>query len=200
VNIENPAAYRFIIDEDIYLLKQDKLNTPNIITGTILTGAPEPVIIPALTPPVPITLAEPGELITPETTAVSTPVTEFKYMGDHKKSFLILVHYAEHEFINDEHLTALTNILKRMELAIADVAILNMAKYGDNTFEQITGHFKPQKLLLMGSDALPKGIEPLTVNQPQSVNNCKLLYTLSFDEMMSSNENKKAFWEQMKSL
>jgi hypothetical protein len=26
------------------------------------------------------------------------------------------------------------------------------------------------------------------------------LYSFSFDEMMSSNDNKKAFWEQMKTL
>jgi hypothetical protein len=29
---------------------------------------------------------------------------------------------------------------------------------------------------------------------------CMVLYSFSFDGMMSSNENKKAFWDQMKTL
>jgi hypothetical protein len=32
------------------------------------------------------------------------------------------------------------------------------------------------------------------------LNGCNTLFTFSFDEMMNSNDNKKAFWEQMKQL
>jgi hypothetical protein len=52
----------------------------------------------------------------------------------------------------------------------------------------------------MGSNALPQGIASISLNRVQSLGNSMVLYTFSFDEMMDSNENKKAFWEQMKAL
>jgi DNA polymerase III psi subunit len=60
--------------------------------------------------------------------------------------------------------------------------------------------FKPKKLLMLGKSSLPEDIELLTLNKPQQLNNCHTLFSFSFDEMMDNNENKKAFWEQMKQL
>jgi len=169
MKIENPAALRFIIDDDLYLLDKDKVFTP--------------VSSPVIAEPV----------------AEETPVIDFKYMGGNKKSFLVLVHYTDTEFINDAHLTALTSIFKRLELAIEDVAILNMATHAAS-FEQVYAWFKPVKLLLMGKSALPKNIESLVLNEPKQLDSCRGLYSFSFDEMMSSNENKRTFWDLVKTL
>ncbi|MGZ3757484.1 MAG: hypothetical protein ACXVAY_05950 [Mucilaginibacter sp.] len=189
MKIENPAAYRFIIDEDIYLLNNDKAVLADIKHEVI--EQPVTVAISAI-PSTPVTVAEsPVEKL---------PVIEFKYLGKHQKKFLILVHYTGHEFIDDAHLTALTNILKRKELAIDDVAILNLARHNNATFEQVTGFFKPQKLLFMGKISLLNGMEPLPHNQPKVVKDYTLLYSYSFDEMMDNNDLKKAFWEQVKNL
>ncbi|MDB5009879.1 MAG: hypothetical protein JWQ06_668 [Mucilaginibacter sp.] len=165
MNVENPAALRFIIDNDLYLLDKDK-------TFAAVSTA----------------------------TVAKTPVIDFKYLGNNKKSFLILVHYSNKEFIDDEHLTALQNILKRKELNMDDVVIMNMAAYADLTFEQVITYFKPQKLLIMGKHALPQNIQTLLLNQPGQLDDCRSLFSFSFDEMMSSTENKKAFWDQMKTL
>lgn len=164
MKIENPAALRFIIDDDLYLLDKDK-------TAPIISA-------PGLT---------------------ETPVLEFKYLGLNKKNFLIIVHYDDREFIDETHLTALENILKRKELGLDDIAIFNAANH-THTFEQVTAYFNPQKLLLMGKKALLQNIEQLILNQPIQLANFKALYSFSFDEMMSSNDNKKAFWDQMKTL
>jgi len=139
------------------------------------------------------------------TISIPQPVLEthpvnFNYMGMNKKSFLVIVHYPESEFIYDQHLTALQSTLSRLEFSLDDVAIFNKAKYPEAYFEHLTGFFKPQKLLLLGKHALPMGIAPLTLNKLQLLNNCRTLSSFSFDEMMDNNENKKAFWEQMKQL
>jgi len=170
VKIENPAALRFIIDEDLYLLEKDK--TPTTISA------------PGISAPGPI----------------ETPLPGFKYLGLNKKNFLVIVHYAAHEFIDDAHLTALQNILKRKELDLDDVAILNLANHADFTYQQVTTYFKPERLLLMGEKALPKNTNTLPLNQPQALGSSQALYSFSFDEMMSSNDNKKVFWDQMKNL
>ena len=133
------------------------------------------------------------------------PVTEtqpdnFNFMGGNKKNFLIIVHYPEQKFIEDKHFTALESILKRLDFSVDDAAIVNRAKYADATIKQLRDFFKPKKLLLLGQPALPIGIGSLTLNKAQQLNGCHALFSFSFDEMLDNNENKKAFWEQMKQL
>jgi hypothetical protein len=160
---EDPAALRFIMQDDIYLMRND--NNP---VDTNATAKTDPV--------------------------------DFKYLGKHKKHFLVVVHYPDLEFIVDAHLTALESILKRKEIAVEDVAIFNIAAYKGADFGQVIAYFKPNKLLLLGRNALPESMPSITLNQPEQLNDCTALYSFGFDEMMNSNENKKAFWDQMKTL
>jgi hypothetical protein len=177
MKVDNPYAFRFIMEDEIYLLDKDK--GVKTIPSTENISVDEP---PAIAKPI-----------------VETPQITFNYLGDNNKRFLVLVNYAAEEFIAAEHLTALENILKRKELAIADVAILNINTYADTDINQLTEYFKPEKLLVLGADALPAGIK-LILNKPEQGDSYTALYSFSFDEMMSSNDNKKAFWEQMKKL
>ena len=131
--------------------------------------------------------------------ATTQPV-DFNYLGKNKAGFLILTHYPDAEYIEGSHLIALESILKRKDLLIDDVAIFNLAKYDGVSFEDVTNYFKPQKILLLGKNALPQNIISLKLNIPQQLANCTALCSFSFDEMMGSNDNKKAFWEQMKLL
>lgn len=112
----------------------------------------------------------------------------------------MITHYPQLDFIAEKHLTALQSTLKRLGFELEDVAIVNRAKYADAGFEVLADFFKPQKILLLGADALPAGFGTLQLNAPALINNCNMLYTFSFDEMMESNDKKKAFWEQMKQL
>ena len=52
----------------------------------------------------------------------------------------------------------------------------------------------------MGKTAIPAGAGDLNFNSIGAFGNAKVLYTFSFDEMMTNVENKKAFWEQIKNL
>ncbi len=167
MKIEDPIAFSFIMQDELYLLNKDKI-------AANVNPAPQPVI--------------------------ETEAANFNFMGGNKKNFLIIVHYPQQEFIDEIHLTALESILKRLDFNIDDTAIFNKAKYANVNYQQVTDFFKPQKLLLLGKRSLPGGIEPLTLNKPRRLNDCSTLFSFSFDEMMDNNENKKAFWEQMKQL
>jgi len=182
VNIDNPSALHFIMQDDIFLLNAEKslYNLPKIsVEKEVLQSEPEVAVI----------VSAPEEI-----------VIKFNYLGKRKKDFVILVHYPELEFIHEPHLTALENILKRKGFEVDDVAILNMAKHNTASFEAIMNYFKPQKMLLLGNSTLPAGIAPLKLNEAHQSANCTLLYSFSFDEMMDSNDNKRTFWEQMKLL
>lgn len=131
---------------------------------------------------------------------VKTSDAGFKYLGNNKKNFLILVHYTGHDFIADAHLTALQSILSRKEYNLDDIAILNLANHVTAGFEQIATYFNPQKVLILGKDAIPADSGTLQFNEPGQIGNCVALYSFSFDEMMDNIPNKKTFWDKMKNL
>ena len=166
MKIENPAALRFVMQEDIYFLPADKTEQPVVIEQPVLT----------------------------------TQITDLNYLGKYKKGFLIVANYANEEYMAADHIAALENILKRKDYGMDDVAIFNRFTYPDVNFEQVQTYFNPQKLLLLGKDALPANLQQLAFNQPQKINEYAALYTFSFDEMMDNTPNKKAFWDQVKNL
>ena len=179
MNIDNPSALHFIMQDDIFLLNADKsmYNQPKIsVEKEVLQSVADVAPVPDATP------------------------IDFSYLGKRKKDFVILVHYPDQEFIHEPHLTALENILKRKGFELDDVAILNRAKYDTASFETLMSYFNPQKMLLLGKQALPAGIANLKLNEALLMTNCAMLYSFSFDEMMESNDNKRTFWEQMKLL
>jgi len=195
VKAEHPAALKYIFQDEIYLLPDEKAFESSAITEPAETPVTETSIKP---------VAE-TDLVThavqPEAEpAVQAPVISFNYLGANKKAFLIITHYPDLDFIADEHLTALQNILKRKEFELDDVAILNTAKNTLNAWDEILKYFTPKKILLLGKNATPARLDLPPLNQLQQMPDYTLLYSFSFDEMMSSTDNKKAFWDQMKNL
>lgn len=214
MKVENPAAFRFIMQDDVYLLNADKqLLAPAAETSPVTIEPPAtpvvtapPVTAKAETPAIPSIPTLPVIETRPETVtpAQPQPVVEtqnpaFNYLGKNQKQFLVLVHYPAHPFMTDAHQTALESTLNRKGLGIDDVAILNVAQYPGIAFKQIKSYFLPTRVLALGKEALPPGL-PLKLNSVQTSGPITALFTFSFEEMMSSNENKKAFWEQVKNF
>ncbi|WP_158828696.1 hypothetical protein [Mucilaginibacter lacusdianchii] len=129
-----------------------------------------------------------------------TPAEELQYMGGNKKHFLVICHYPQEPFMPQAHLKALESTLGRISYAPDDIAIVNMAKYAEADFSRLQSQFAPQKLLVLGSDALPSGLQINSMNATQTIDNMLTLYTLSFNEMMGNKENTKLFWNQIKTF
>jgi len=197
VKVENPAAFRFLLEDELYLLNADKMLYDKIAEPEPTAAVPSSPVIEHIKPePVAVTPS-----LTPEPQPViQTPVADFKYRGKNLKNFLVLTHYKVDDFINAGHLTALENILKRKELGPDDVAIFNLANYSETKFSQLKPFFKPTKVLVLGGDALPQDIKVLKPNKPVTSNGITVLYTYSFDEMMDNVDHKKTFWELVKTL
>lgn len=211
MKVDNPQAFRFIMQDEIYLLDKDKgVNIMPPVTAPVVTEKQEPARVSdevteqpvQITPPVKeqvVSPPEPAAAQTPEP-VIQTVEPEFNYLGKNNKNFLVLVNYVNQEHIAGDHLAALQNILKRKDLDIDDVAILNVNKYAPVKLTALAAYFAPTRLVIMGKDALPEGIGNLPLNQPLQGKKTHVLYSFSFDEMMSSNDNKKIFWEHMKTL
>ena len=146
MNIENPLALHFIMQDELFFLKEDRETAAPVFIEEMVTAIVE---------------REPAiENIKPE------PKTNFFYTGK-KSELLILVHYIDQEFINETHLLALDAILKRRNLAVGDITILNLAKSTGVDYEALLNYFKPAKILILGEQSLPDGIPKLAINQPE---------------------------------
>lgn len=210
MKVDNPQAFRFIMQDEIYLLDKDKtLNAAPPDAAPVVAEKSEPLAVSAGTtePPAPAITPVKEQLAAPEATVAETPQPviqttepEFNYLGKNNKNFLVLVNYAAEQHIAGTHLAALENILKRKDLTIDDVAILNVNKYTPVKLAALAAYFAPTRLVIMGKESLPEGIGNLPLNQPLQGKKTHVLYSFSFDEMMSSNDNKKIFWEHMKTL
>lgn len=220
---EHAAALKYIFQDEVYLLPNEKsferpanaqsVTAPSPVAEPVASAVPEQVAMPAVT-------AEPARVTPPATlpapvipkveptpapqpkaeSAVQAPAAPFNYLGSNKKAFLIFTHYPNQDFMHQEHLTALQSILKRKEIELDDVAILNLAKAANTKWGDIYRHFSPKKVLVLGKEAIPEGLNVPALNTLKVAPAASLLYSFSFEDMMSSTENKKAFWEQMKNL
>lgn len=182
VRVEDTAAYRYLYNEDIFLLNSEK----HLFNGEPLTIEPENT--KAQYEPEAETLAQ---------TVKASPIP---YLGQNKKSLLVLTHYTDFSFIAPDHQAALEATLKRKDYTIDDIAIVNTAGSDGMTLSALREQLNPSKLLVLGNQAAMAELSGLTFNQPQQINNLPVLITFAFGEMMSSNENKKAFWEQVKNF
>jgi hypothetical protein len=192
-----PAQLRYFLPEDLYLLSADKPVYQQAETQAETTAA-EVIIEAPATPS--IDTAANTTAATPAAIETETPAPAFKYTGLNQKNFLVLCHYTNGPQMPDAHLTALINTITRINFTQDDLAIVNLAQYPQATWLQFLSFFEPQKLLVLGTDALPAGLLQLTQNQIQQTGNCQALYTFSFNEMMGNKENTKAFWNQIKTF
>jgi hypothetical protein len=215
--VENPLALAYILPGDVYVLPADKqqfaiadetIATPELIAADIEIApvliAEEPAII-YTEPEKPIeqTVAIPQipAIAPPVIPAVSeTPAAPFKYHGGNQKNFLVLVSYPDYDIMEPAHLTALESTVKRKGMAMDDVAVLNVAQYGQAQFKDIEAYFKPQRLLLMGKTALPLNMPVPAPNQLVKQGVCDMVFTFSFAGMMGNKDRTKVFWDLVKTL
>jgi hypothetical protein len=194
--IDNTAGLQYLLNDDIYLLKQDMDNLDAVVSEPVMPTIEEPA---AEAPKLIVSTPEPV-VVTAQATVAEAPALFFDHLGSNAKQFLILCCYPELQQMDDKHLEALKSALNRKELALDDVAILNIANHTHATIAQLSQYFKPARLLLLGAPCLLSGWDKLALNQLNNLGGIKALYTHSFTEMMGDRDKTKAFWEQMKVL
>ncbi|MBE9585001.1 hypothetical protein IM792_11125 [Mucilaginibacter sp. JRF] len=184
MRVEDPAAYKYLFNDDVFLLSTEK----HLFNGaTPVTEQPAAVQQPA----VEAKAETPAEPIAPK------PV---QYLGQNKKGFVVLTYYTDAQFIAADHQAALEATLKRKDHTIDDIAIVNIAGNADVSLSALLQQLNPKRLLVLGKQSIPVGLNGTAFNQAQQINGLPVLVTFAFGEMMSSNDNKKAFWEQVKNF
>lgn len=173
MTVEHPLALPYIFTDNVYLLPQEKalFNYQQVKPAEPQTDHPP-----------------------------AAQQMAFTYTGGYQKKFLVLVHYPGHDVMEPGHLSALESTFKRKELSFTDIGIVNLYAFADSEFIELVSFFNPEKILILGKNAVPRGLISPPLNQLIKLGDSLTLYSLSFGEMMGNKDNTKAFWEQMKVL
>ena len=120
---------------------------------------------------------------------------QIHFLGDNKKNILILVNYAHVNYLPDEELDFLTNMLSACKLSLTDVAIMNLYKTANPSYKDISGKINSSTILLFGT--APSMLE-LPVDFPhfqiQSFNNNTFLYTPPLENIKDDKILKSKLW------
>lgn len=126
--------------------------------------------------------------------------TNFSYLGENNKYFLILVNDEKHAHLNKEHQETLLKIIQAKGLELRDIAILNLNSCPDVTFKTLKEFFAPARIVLFGIDPKTIGLPAASSNELLQTEDVKFLATYHFEEMKDDVNKKREFWNAFKSL
>ena len=125
----------------------------------------------------------------------------YQFLGGNKKQILYIVDNQAHAYFSTGALDAFSRTINALGLSMEDIAVFNIGKHTPIiNFDQICAYFNPQKVILAGASPTQLTLNNLSLNDPITIDNIKVLYTFSFEEMLTDTERKKTFWQQVKTL
>ena len=142
--------------------------------------------------------------IASEPAETSEASDQIKYLGENAKNVTVIVVQHDVDFLNENDLIFLTNILKACHLNLSDIAIVNVAKQ-PLTFQQLKDQLSCHYALLFGVD--PSTIKlPFTVPafQVQKFNECTIMQAPALSSLNQSTQDgkllKTKLWMSLKQM
>ena len=171
----NKTDLSLFFDEDIYIIKDDKLeNTPTA----------EIKVEPKLENAAPSILEEPKE-----------EITSLNYKGGNNKRIAIIINDDSNEYLNNTDETLLLNILKAIGFSLGDVAIINQHTAGITWQEEL----EYSKAIVFG--VLPSTYKIVSENYVISTNrDAKWLFSDSLFALGSDKTLKGKLWTKLQEL
>jgi hypothetical protein len=136
-----------------------------------------------------------------ESSAKSLKSPAWKFLGEYKKSILIIVRYYDIAYLPDQQLNFLTSVLAACKLSLGDVAILNIANGPSTLYKDLQEKFKSSFTVLFG--LTPEEFEmPLSFPefQVQAFNNCTFLHTPVLEILEADKVLKSKLWVCLKKM
>lgn len=175
---DNLMALSFLINEEIYVVKNEFQNTAPLIT--VLDPIKEEIPIP--------------------TAEILNPQEDFLYLGDNNKYILIIVKEPTVEFLKKDDLAFLVKILSAKKLALNDVAIINTEKNGPIHFDALIDFFACGKIITFGIDPKSLQITGAVANKKLTFKNTQILGTWDLGRLKQDVSKKTTFWNEFKTF
>lgn len=181
----NQAALKMLFTEDIYWIPE---------SGSLATAQPDVITEVKMESPV-----KPVEVSKDPEVKISAP-TDFEYLGENNKYFLVLIDDKIHTRINPVHQEMLLKVMSAKKLELRDLAILNVSRYPGLKFNDLKSFFSCSRILLFGVSPAEIGIPPVKANSIASAGTVKVLATFGLEEMRNDADKKREFWNVMKNF
>jgi len=125
----------------------------------------------------------------------------FSFLGEHKQGLLYLITAPAIPFFSEQALDAFTKTNQALGYTLADIAVLNTASLDKTEVQQeLLAFFSPKKIVFAGASPQELGFPLFPLNSIQSFEGIPVLYTYSFEEMLTDVQKKKTFWQTLKLL
>jgi hypothetical protein len=190
----NAEALRLFFTEDVYLVKDEQQNEPQVKVNIIVESLPAIAIISEQN-----VVEHP---IVASIPAVSLPEKkiEFAYLGKNQKGILILVNDKVNKVSSPQGTELLRKLVKAIELTNNDFALVNYADYPGTSFEILKQYFNCQLLLSFGVDAAQLTLASQPLNQLAEQHQVRLVFTANLHELDRDQTAKKMLWGTLQKL
>lgn len=188
--VKDNNALKFFMTEDLYILPEKEEQKP--LENIENPSAPKPLISQE------VILSENTQGAPEEIKANANKGINFTYFGENNKYFLILIEDKHNEEISSIHKETLLKIMSAKGLEMRDLAILNLDKHGDVSFNDLKTYFSCNRIALFGIDPKRISLPSMSSNKVEKHMDVKILSTFSIDEMINDVLKKKEFWAVMK--
>jgi hypothetical protein len=134
----------------------------------------------------------------------STPSQPIKFLGDHLKKIVVLVHDENAAYLNEADLGLLSSILVACKLTLADIALVNIASQ-PLSLHDILETLPSQYVLVFALPGSALKIKlPATLYKPIELGETQLLFSASLQSMQGTEQNAKVekskLWNALKLL
>lgn len=174
-------ALRLFFTDDIYLVKEpDALQHAKLQEETSLAGK--------------VMVQESGPVV------LETTVPEFKFLGNNKRSILILVNDHENDVSDEKGRELLRKIVKSVNLTADDFALLNYSGYPNVSFNQLQARFSSVIVFAFGVSPKHLGLNDHPENIMVTEGAVKLIFSAELRKLEEDQNSKKVLWGSLKQL
>ena len=123
------------------------------------------------------------------------------FLGDNQKRIAVLVSSPETIYLPEEELNFLLGILSACKLSMADIALINISKSPLQSYAEIAGQLKAEKVFLFGVEPEALGM-PLQFPhyQLQHFNNQVYLSSVALAQLQADKKEKLTLWNSLKKV
>lgn len=130
---------------------------------------------------------------------LNEPVPHLKLYGDNERNILFIVDTPGEQFFSKEAELAFLKTLSAMNLALDDVAVINLASFDQQIeFDFIQKELAPSYWVFLGANPANIQLGEYPENIWSKKDESLILRTYSFDEMLTDINKRKSFWNAVK--
>ncbi|WP_276089725.1 hypothetical protein [Pedobacter sp. JY14-1] len=189
--IADPQALHLFFTEDVYLVPEARVQA----------GDAEALPVDDASDTAAEMTGTPVEPVTPEISeTVPAKAREFKYLGNNKRNVLILVNSQSEQVSNEKGRELLRKIVKSVNLAAADFALLNYAGYPETDFSELAAFFNPEIVFSFGVGCNQLGLPDHALYTVVTEGSVKLIFSAGLEMLDDDMQAKKILWGALKQL